>query len=534
MAKLITKKLDSLESMIMAVAGSDADTVFGFYQPSDNGPKLSHCLKMVGGKLVHSSEEPTVRLPVKMEPIITRPKRFIVVVGGRGSGKSEGIGAKEAVGVKDNGLKVGCFREFQNAIEDSVHPLISGKISQLGLGGYTIQEKTISHISGGRFRFKGLARDPEGIKSMFGFDHFWIEEAQSVSEESLKKLTPTMRKASGQIIFTANPGSSEDPLSRRFIVPFLEALERDGIYEDDLHLVIVINWKDNPWFPVELEQERLWDYNNLSRALYDHIWEGKFNDSVDDSIIPAEWFDAAIDAHKKLGWKPSGMKIVSYDPADMGGDAKALSLRHGSLVLDVQEKLDGDVNDATDWATNYAIDNRADLFTWDCDGLGASLRRQVTEALAGKKVEIIQFKGSESPDNAEAIYQQCDDVDDPKSWRKNKDVFQKKRSQFYKRLADRFFNTYRAVHKGEYVDPADMISLSSDIKSLAKLRAELCRIPRKANGNGYFQIMTKDEMKSKLKIKSPNMADAVMMSMLEWSPVIKPDYSNYTIPCGVG
>ena len=53
--------------------------------------------------------------------------------------------------------------------------------------------------------------------------------------------------------------------------------------------------------------------------------------------------------------------------------------------------------------------------------------------------------------------------------------------------------------------PDQMISLSSEIPFLEKLRSEVCRIPKKPNGNGLIQIMNKEEMK-RLKIPSPNMA----------------------------
>jgi phage terminase large subunit len=96
--------------------------------------------------------------------------------------------------------------------------------------------------------------------------------------------------------------------------------------------------------------------------------------------------------------------------------------------------------------------------------------------------------------------------------RTNKDTFKNKRAQYYWSLRDRFYNTYRAVEKGEYVDPDLMISLSSEIPFLEKLRSEVCRIPKKPNGNGLIQILNKDEMK-RLKIPSPNMADSLMMSM---------------------
>ena len=96
--------------------------------------------------------------------------------------------------------------------------------------------------------------------------------------------------------------------------------------------------------------------------------------------------------------------------------------------------------------------------------------------------------------------------------RSNKDTFKNKRAQYYINLADRMYRTYRFIEHDEYCDPDEMISFSSDIKDLQALRSELCRVPLKPNGNGKIQIMSKDDM-LKNGIKSPNMADSVMMSL---------------------
>ena len=316
---------------------------------------------------------------------------------------------------------------------------------------------------------------------------------------------------------TANPMSSADPFSQRFIVPFEKELNRNGYYEDDLHIIVVCNYTDNPMFPDVLEQERKYDEDHLTRNEYEHIWLGKFNDSIDNAIIPVEWFNAAIDAHIKLGFKPTGAKVVSHDPSDTGPDSKGLAMRHGSVVLDVREMVTGDVNDGCDWATDYAIDNSADLFVWDCDGLGVTLRRQVSEAFEGKHTKFEMFKGSEGADNPADIYQSDKGVTQSDS-RTNKQTFKNKRAQYWWKLRDRFYNTHRAISKGEYVDPDTMISLSSDIDCLEQLRAEVCRIPRKPNGNGLIQIMSKDELLTKHKIASPNLGDALMMNMVVPNP----------------
>ncbi len=456
---------------------------------------------------------PTIQLPSKFLPVLSSTKRFIVLIGGRGSAKSESMGRFLTMKVQVEGADVLCGREFQSSIDDSVHKLLKTLIeTTLAVQGFSCMEQKIDCMTGGGFRFKGFARNSSAVKSAQGFKYSWIEEAQTLSKESIQDLTPTIRAEGSQLYFTANPKSSGDPFSKRFIVPYLKELLRDGYYEDDLHLIIVMNWRDNPWHS-ELEAERVWDLANLPRAEYDHIWEGAFSDHVENSIIPAEWFDAAIDAHIKLGFEPKGVKVVSHDPSDKGPDDKGLCYRHGSVVLDVQERSGLDVNEGCDWAVDYAIDEQADVYIWDADGLGASLRRQTLKSIAGKKMEHVEFRGGKGVDNPKQIYQKVDG-NSAKRAKTNEETFKNRRAQYYWMLRDRFYNVYLAVEKGKYIDPDELISLSSSIGNMSALRAEVCRIPRRPNGAGLIQIMSKEEMaRQKPAIASPNMADSLMMSL---------------------
>ena len=83
--------------------------------------------------------------------------------------------------------------------------------------------------------------------------------------------------------------------------------------------------------------------------------------------------------------------------------------------------------------------------------------------------------------------------------------------------------------------PWQLISFSSECENLSGLRSELCRLPIKPNPNG-FELYTKAEMRNKFKVRSPNLADCVMMTENESYRMnaAEPDYSNYQIPCGVG
>lgn len=527
MASAALKKLDKLQARVSAKINSGS-TVVGIVSKEGN---LLRSLCQKNGKWVETDREPTAFVADKLEPLFTRPKRFTILIGGRGSGKSLAVGDYVLIDMHDNGANWFCLREYQNSIEASVHQLLSDEVNRIELDGFNTTKNIIGCSSGAEAHFTGIARNPDSVKSAFGFKGFWIEEAHNISKNSLETLTPTARNKpvkglpdnmvevgedndldSVTMVFTANPASSEDPFSQRFIVPFKDELDKCGIYEDDLHLVIKMNWSDNPWFSLSgLDGERMFDFENKSRAEYDHIWEGEFNDHIENALILPEWFDACINAHEKLGFKARGIKKVTHDPSDLGNDPKAIALRHGNVILDVVENTELDVNEGSDWATDYAVQNNVDQYEWDVGGMGLSLKRQVNQALEGKKIDVYQFNGGSSVDNPDGIYQPSAAVNIQKQ-KTNKETFRNLRAQCYFSLRDRVYLTYRAVMHNEPSDPELYISFSKDIQHLGKLRSELCRMPVKPNGSGLFELYTKEQMRKQFKLSSPNLADCVMMS----------------------
>jgi phage terminase large subunit len=242
---------------------------------------------------------PHLKINSQLEPFMTRSKPIKVAIGGRASGKSVGFGDIFTMKMCSEAADIYCLREYQDSLTDSVHRVFKDSIqSRLQVAGFQVQENTVIAPNGAKTTYKGASRNPDSIQSAQGYKYSCFEEGHRASQASLDKLLPTIiRNRRAECWFSANPQSSADPFSQRFIVPYQKQLDRDGYYEDELHLSLVMNWRQNPWWNAESEKLRCWDFENMSRAKYNWIWKGRFNDEVDNSIIKTEWFDAAIDAH---------------------------------------------------------------------------------------------------------------------------------------------------------------------------------------------------------------------------------------------
>lgn len=478
-------------------------------------------------------------------PIFTKPKRIKIIVGGRGSTKSTGIADYVAAKVSTGQLWC-CARENQNSIEESVHRTLLDEIARLGIEGFEDTKTSITHMkTGGRTFYRGLARNITSLKStLSGVDGLWIEEGEDISSNTLKILTASVRLNATdserliagedikmpEIIITMNRGARTGAIAEKWLARADKELGRCGYYEDDMLMVVEMNYTDMPqsWFKASgLEEERLDDYEKMSRAEYDHKWLGKYLDTVDGAIIKSEWFDACVDAHKierlKEIFKPHGAVICSHDPFDDGDDAGGYTCRHGSIVKRVKSKDHGEIDEVCDWATDLAIQDGADWFVVDADGMGTGLKRQIQIAFKGTKTKYHMFKGSLSgsgQDSAEKIYMPEDGDKNtiPKTYA---ETFKNNRAQYYIDLANKCYNTYKCVVKGAYIDPDDMISFdSAGIDNLPDFKSQLCRIPKKRHGGGLIQIMSKNEMKAN-GIPSPNEGDSVMMSLFMPEAVVK-------------
>lgn len=200
------------------------------------------------------------------EPLLD-PARYKGVYGGRGSGKSHFFGELLVETCQaERGTLAVCIREAQRTLAQSSKRLIESKIASLGVGsGFKLFHDKIETPGDGLIIFRGLQdHTAESIKSLEGFRIAWIDEAQTLSARSLALLRPTIRAENSELWASWNPRRKSDAID-----DFLRARQPPGAN------VISANWRDNPWFPAVLEEERRTDLS-LYPDRYDHIWEGDY------------------------------------------------------------------------------------------------------------------------------------------------------------------------------------------------------------------------------------------------------------------
>lgn len=192
-------------------------------------------------------------------------------------------------------MRVGCFREVQKSIRDSVKRLLDDKIKATGLeSAFESTDTEIRGKNGSLFIFGGLRTNPDAVKSTEGMDIAAVFEASRVSQRSWDLLIPTVRKPGSEIWAEWNPENDTDPVDVLFRGP-------DGAPPGSI--VRQVNWCDNPFFPDVLRQEMEWD-RGRDPDKYQHVWMGGYVRNSETRVFKnwrIEEFDIPADAVLRQG-----------------------------------------------------------------------------------------------------------------------------------------------------------------------------------------------------------------------------------------
>lgn len=415
-----------------------------------------------------------------------RKFRHRVLYGGRASSKSWEFAGMAAGLANQYQTRFLCVRRYQNKIKESVYSLIKAQIENFGFDGFDVPASEINHQNGSNFVFYGIERNVDEIKSFEGADILWIEEAHNLTKEQWNILKPTIRKEGSEIWISFNPKLVTDFVYQRFIV--------DPPANTNVRLV---NYPENP-FLSETAKADIEDLKEEDYEEYEHIYLGVPKSDDDSAVIKRSWLEAAVDAHIKLDMDLSGARSVGYDVADSGEDKNATAVFNGAICQEMEE-----------WRAPEDALAESALKAWSKVEGGRLIYDSIgVGAHVGSTLKDRQISGNYFKFNASAACVNPETEYAPKI--KNKDKFENLKAQAWQDVADRLRNTFNAVNKGRKYHPNELISLSSDLPKIERLKTELCLPQKSFSKRGLDMVETKDSLK-KRGFESPNLADAFIM-----------------------
>jgi len=328
-----------------------------------------------------------MQIPRKLEPFFTRPLTHNIFQGGRGGGKTRTIASLIIEIMNVAPINIICGREIQKSLKESSFLVLKQEIYRLGYANrFKIIESqgVIESATGGRAVFIGLQQHTvDSIKSYESFHWAWIEEAQSVSKQSLETLIPTLRtdgwfKACGfrfplrMFLYTMNPYTWDDPIN--LVLPDSRNDTRR----------IVINHNDNPWFPAALEAERIEAKATMNAEEYLRIWEGIPFDNAENAVITRR---QAADAMARKVSTEGGI-VVGADIARFGTDSTVFMKRQGLQIIAVKKLTKKDTQTVASELAEFAEGGRIII---DDTGVGGGVTDRLR--VLGANVVPINFGG---------------------------------------------------------------------------------------------------------------------------------------------
>lgn len=382
------------------------------------------------------------------------PCRIKLVRGGRGAAaKSWSIASLLVQMSHRKKLRIGCFREVQRSLEESSYALVKQTIDRLRYSGWKLTNEYLQSPCGSHIIFRGLKdiRAANQVKGLESFDIFWLEEAATITGESLSMIMPTLRKPGSELWASWNPETENDPINER-----LWASHRTDIIRVDARPGIA----DNPWFTAELQKEMDEDYARDPDEA-SHIWGGLPRTQGNRSVMSRAAIKQAMD---RVLSDEHGAIQIGCDVARFGDDRSVFYKRRGLKVIDQRVRVKQDTMATAYECWDMANRDPSITIVVDDTGVGGGVSDRLREL--GAKVVAVNF-GS-SPSNPDK----------------------------YTSIADELWFEF----------PIDEASIPND----HELMGELSGRQYSYDNKGRRKIESKDEYK-KRSGKSPDLADALIL-----------------------
>jgi len=420
-----------------------------------------------------------LQMATKLLPFILKILlfRYFLAEGGRGGGKSQALARIFLYLGEQRKLRMVCGRETQNSISESVYSLLCDIIRSDNLAYEILQSKLTHKVTGTVINFRGFRQQGAfNIQGMEGIDVLWIDEAQAITKQTLDVLIPTIRKDKAKIFFTMNRHMEHDP-----VYEFLIGRP------DCLH--VHINYQDNQFCTQALKDEAA-ACKIKSEKDYLHIWQGEPLLQLEDAVFTYKQLKDTKHNHHPLrdGY---GYRCGGFDVARFGDDkcAAVVIQQMGALHWEMtfQDQWDHkDLNYTSGRILTTATEQRCDRSVIDEDGIGAGPLDTIRHGR-----ELDQFVGF-----------------------RNIALGYKINKQYGNARTAAVYQLKELVDKGHIC-----ITDEETIRELCTLKYKYDNYQRKI-------LISKDQMRSKFDIKSPNLADALVMAISQIGEI---NYSQQTM-----
>jgi phage terminase large subunit len=264
-------------------------------------------------------------------------------------------------------------------------------------------------------------------------------------------------------------------------------------------------WRDDPRKDEEWYAKKCAELDNP--IIVAQELDCSFTASAEGVIIPSLWVQACLDAHVKLGIKPTGIKRGGLDVSDLGRDKNAFVVRHGILVPHASQWTGKEsyMSETAEKAFTLSDDWGLSSFLYDGDGMGAGTRSDVKRISDNRALQKLRpvvatmYRGSGAVHDPEGYVKGTD--------RKNEDYYKNAKAQNWFHVRDRCKITYNAVVNGLPYDPNMILSISSTCPERQRLMAELSQPVYKSDNAGKMLV---DKLPDGA--LSPNLADALVIA----------------------
>lgn len=401
-------------------------------------------------------------IPKKLLPMVLKfnDYRRILLTGGRGGGKTQAVARFILWVASKRKVRVVCGRELQSSIQESVYTVFCDLIEKYELNFEVFANKIECKETGSSIGFKGF-RDQgrSNIKGLEGVDILWIDEAETITKETLDIVTPTIRKSGSKLIFTMNRKTRFDPV-------FVDNDARDDC------LSIKINYVDNKYCPQELKNEAM-ACKERSEEDYNHIWLGEPLAHGNQMVFNTLDLDRCKEVYF-YGSNVSSGRVLAVDIANGGGDLTVAG------CIDWKSPTRFDNTSVETWDVKNLMETvgrivdlkhkyHPDLVVIDATGVGEGVYSRLLEL----GVPVLDFKGARKSNSKEA----------------------------FNTRAEAFFTTRDMIERGE-------LKITDD-----RVLADLEVMSYKIRSDGRKVITSKADLKKEIQ-RSPDFAD--MISMAVW------------------